>query len=383
MDSKGDIPDFTDEAHVSDWRFQSWEKAEELLRDNLKKPDVHPVDPISIALKDTPIPVKDLDEDFLSEMSYGWYAGDSIRKALLDQEFETLIDGHKETVSRWAMFHVNEILRVKDNLKKAELRAQNDMRHGQAQVRGKEPYKFGKTKDGKQIPIIGVRVFHGGPQQALNEYVYYIHYGFMRCNLAQDSTLQEGVYAWTDINLALKGIELHKATDRMKCIGIVEGYLSKRDGDKISLNPRSTKLLAIFAPWDEDVHLPFELGAEDTLAFRLPPHQVGAPVRWFRQLYCIDGTRYTKGAIRGMIDSGDWPTPITETLLDECAENAEFNIASLNVEDMMEQKRLYIKMMEEPTEYKDGASKFALTLTHTSLMHGSQLPLCLQKGCLH
>ena len=125
---------------------------------------MHPVDPISIALKETPIPVKDLDDDFLSEMTYGWYGGDSIRKALLDQEFDTLIEGQKETVSRWAMFHVNEMLRIDQNLKKAELRAQNDMRHGQAQVRGKEPYKFGKNKDGKQIPIIGVRWTAAGTQ---------------------------------------------------------------------------------------------------------------------------------------------------------------------------------------------------------------------------
>ena len=93
----------------------------------------------------------------------------------------------------------------------------------------------------------------------------------MRCNISQDSHLQEGVYAWADIQSALKSIELDKAVDRTKCIGIVEGYLKRRHDDKICLNPKSTKLLAIFAPWDEEIHLPFELGAEDTLAFRLPP----------------------------------------------------------------------------------------------------------------
>ena len=123
----------------------------------------------------------------------------------------------------------------------------------------------------------------------MNEYVYYIHHGFMRCNLAQDQTLQEGVYAWSDISAALDTVHRHLAMDRTKCIGIVEGYISRRDDKKISLNPRSTKLVTIFAPWDEEIHLPFELGAEDTLAFRLPPHQLGAPVRWMRQLYCIDG----------------------------------------------------------------------------------------------
>ena len=98
----------------------------------------------------------------------------------------------------------------------------------------------------------------------------------MRCNISQDVHLQEGVYAWTDILSAINGIDLDKAFDRTKCIGIVEGYLKHRHDDKISLNPRSTKLIAIFAPWDEEIHLPFELGAEDTLAFRPPPPSVGS-----------------------------------------------------------------------------------------------------------
>ena len=101
----------------------------------------------------------------------------------------------------------------------------------------------------------------------------------MRCNLAQDSALREGIYGWNDIEAALASIELMNPVDRTKCIAIIEGYLMFKDDKKLSLNPRSTKLLAIIAPWDEEIHLPFELGVEDTLAFRLPPHQIGGPIR--------------------------------------------------------------------------------------------------------
>ena len=97
----------------------------------------------------------------------------------------------------------------------------------------------------------------------------------MRCNLAQDKHLNEGVYAYVDIDSAFKKLDRTNPTDRTKCIGIIEGYLKHRHDDKISLNPRSTRLIAVFSPWDEEIHLPFELGAEDAMAFRLPPHQLG------------------------------------------------------------------------------------------------------------
>ena len=70
----------------------------------------------------------------------------------------------------------------------------------------------------------------------------------MRCNLSQDAHLEEGIYAYIDIETALNKLDYNLPTDRTKCIGIVEGYLSKRHEDKISLNPRSTKLIAVFLP---------------------------------------------------------------------------------------------------------------------------------------
>ena len=72
------------------------------------------------------------------------------------------------------------------------------------------------------------------------------------CNLAQDVHLEEGVYAYIDIETALSKLDRTSPSDRTKCIGIVEGYLKFRHEDKVSLNPRSTKLIAVFSPWDAD-----------------------------------------------------------------------------------------------------------------------------------
>ena len=110
---------------------------------------------------------------------------------------------------------------------------------------------------------------------------------------------------------------------RTKCLGIIEGYLHYKHNDKMSLKARSTKLIAIFAPWDEEIHMPFELGMEDALAFRLPPHHIGAPIRWFRTLYNIDGNQQNMAAIMAMLDSGEWPTPLPEHLRKECARLAQ------------------------------------------------------------
>ena len=71
---------------------------------------------------------------------------------------------------------------------------------------------------------------------------------FARCNISQDSQLQEGVYAWADITAALASIEMDKAVDRTKCLGILEGYVKRRHENKICFNPKPTKLIATFAP---------------------------------------------------------------------------------------------------------------------------------------
>ena len=57
---------------VDSWRLPGWEVAEVFLRDSVKKSGVHPVDPIAIACKSDPIPLKDLDERWLRKRSDGW-----------------------------------------------------------------------------------------------------------------------------------------------------------------------------------------------------------------------------------------------------------------------------------------------------------------------
>ena len=66
----------------------------------------------------------------------------------------------------------------------------------------------------------------------------------------------------------------------LKCLGLISGYLNKKQTKKgrVSLDPRSCKLVCIFAPFDTEVTLPFELGAEDGL----DPWHLGAPLRWYR-----------------------------------------------------------------------------------------------------
>ena len=47
------------------WKLSSFKEIEEDLRDIIKKKGVHPVDPISIALKQNPIPVKDVNTEWI------------------------------------------------------------------------------------------------------------------------------------------------------------------------------------------------------------------------------------------------------------------------------------------------------------------------------
>ena len=102
----------------------------------------------------------------------------------------------------------------------------------------------------------------------------------------------------------------------------------------------------------------------------------GGPTRWIRQLYCIDGRYFDKPAIRDKLDSGEWPTPLTDRMRDRCAEVAQYNIASLSEDDIIDQKNLWIKMLEEPTAYS--TKEFALGLNHSSLTVKGATPYCMR-----
>ena len=69
---------------VDSWRLPGWEAAE-VLRDSVKKSGVHPVDPIAIACKSDPIPLKDLDDKWLRMRTDGWYGGYPIHETLLKE----------------------------------------------------------------------------------------------------------------------------------------------------------------------------------------------------------------------------------------------------------------------------------------------------------
>ena len=77
-----------------------------------------------------------------------------------------------------------------------------------------------------------------------------------------------------------------------------------------------------------------------------------------------------------MINSGDWPTPLTDSMRNDCARVAEYNPQPLNEEDQIEQKELYIRMFEEPTEYDKYS--FGLGLVQSRMTINGTLPLCLR-----
>ena len=377
-----DMADFEEEISSKDaWRLENFIEIERYISKTLRRSGVHPVDPIAVMLKASPIPIKDLTEDYLSTITDGWYGGKNIVTTLLKDEFEANVEGMPLDVSRWAVLKVPT-----DNRRhhKAETQAKADSIHGFATIKASvteaTPSDF-PIRSGLNTarPVIGIRVFHGGPSQAMNEWVYQSYYGYMHCNLAQDGHLHDGVYCWNCIQKAMDSFREEGSSHsmRVKCLGIIEGYLHYKHDAKMSLKARSTKLIAIFAPWDEEIHLPFELGVEDTLAFRLPPYQIGAPIRWFRTLFNIDGNQQTTAAIINTLDSGDWPTPLTPSLRKECAKLAQYNAQrSLNQEDQIAQKALYIKLMKEPLGY--AKENFALALTNAPFIYNGRLPACMK-----
>ena len=80
---------------------------------------------------------------------------------------------------------------------------------------------------------MAVGVYNGGPHSVLVNLAYYYHYGVHRCNLAQDSELGEAVYAYVDVEKALRSIQMDKPKDRIKCLGLISGYLSKNRPSRV------------------------------------------------------------------------------------------------------------------------------------------------------
>ena len=176
-----------------------------------------------------------------------------------------------------------------------------------------------------------------------------------------------------DIATALKTITKKNAVDRTKCLGLVAGYLTQKQNQKgrMCLDSRSCKLLALFAPWCTEISLPFELGAEDALAFRIPPYHSGAPVRWYRLMNNLKGKGTTKSSMT--INSGDWLTEFPRELSDLCYQVALYDPESRNEQDQWDQKDLWIKMHEATegcnhTAFREGLKHHAF-IHHNGLTH--------------
>ena len=155
------------------WRLEYYEEIERNIRTTVKKQGVHSVDPIAVMLKANPSPIKDLLLNWLNLTTEGWYGGNNIIETLSRDEFEAVIDGTRVVVSRWALINVPNNL----SNQAADIRAQTERTHGQATIKAARetaiPSEFlVREEERTPRPIIGIRVFHGGPSQAMKEWVY-------------------------------------------------------------------------------------------------------------------------------------------------------------------------------------------------------------------
>ena len=183
-------------------------------------------------------------------------------------------------ISRWAMLKVSQHKRSTA----FDQDSQYFKTHGYATVKvGKEHY-IPQNDFEEETPIIAVRRYE--PSTAVTHLAYYYHYGSHRCNLVHDGELGEAVYCYTDMDILLKNLHYDKS-GRKTVIGMVSGWLHKNSNNRgrISLDSRSCKLLAYFAPFDNELKLPLYLGEEDKLAMRIKPMDLGAPVKWYRELH--------------------------------------------------------------------------------------------------
>ena len=122
------------------WRLSTYKEMDEDLRETVKKKGITAVDPISIALKNNPIPMKDVRTDWLKIRTNAWYGGKNIVEYLREDKFEIqitvdVIETLKTRVSRWALIDVHDHLISKTSRGDAEIKAQNDKVHGLATIK--------------------------------------------------------------------------------------------------------------------------------------------------------------------------------------------------------------------------------------------------------
>ena len=136
----------------------------------------------------------------MTTLSNGKYCGhNSILEALSKDTCEGVIEDEIQEVSRWTMNIIDQGLRNRTVCRETDRAAQFARTHCGATISSGEQ-KTTPAKDliidkRNQKPVIGIRVFHGGASAVVNNVAYYNYYGYMRCNLSQDTHLAEGVYA--------------------------------------------------------------------------------------------------------------------------------------------------------------------------------------------
>ena len=134
----------------------------------------------------------------------------------------------------------------------------------------------------------------------------------------------------------------------------------------MSLDSRSCRLLAIFAPFDTEVSVPFKLGAEDTLAFRINHFNLGVPLKWYRIINNMVEVTMDKIS---KINTETWNNTLPEDLVQDCYELALYDAQSRNEEDQQDQKDLWIRMFERTKSYEQGLDAMTSWLQIEALQH--------------
>ena len=124
---------------------------------------------------------------------------------------------------------------------------------------------------------------------------------------------------------------------RRTCLGLVSGFLHKCENNKgrISLDSRYCMILKLFSPFDTTISLPMVLGAEDKLVFRINQFNLGAPVKWYRELCNMRGVTIEKIERINRYTEGWNDNELSRDMYEAC-----YNFALY--EDQEEQKDLYI-----------------------------------------
>ena len=99
-----------------DWVLGSYAQSREMYDKEFTTnfPRILPADLICIGIKSDPIPLKDVNDNFLYEFD-GRYLGESdLIKTRKEDKFKFTVEGRKRKASRWMVLKVNDELRSKE-----------------------------------------------------------------------------------------------------------------------------------------------------------------------------------------------------------------------------------------------------------------------------